>query len=67
MDGIKNRFNEEALNECDKQLIQICAQNELRINNTFFPHKPQHKYTLGNTKGQKSMIDFIITNIQTQK
>ncbi|XP_056647256.1 craniofacial development protein 2-like [Diorhabda sublineata] len=41
--GIKNRFNEETLNSNGEQLIQFCAHNELRINNTFYSHKQQHK------------------------
>ena len=43
-------------------LLTTCAQYELRINNTFFNHKPQYKYTFENTREQKSMIDFVITN-----
>ena len=34
----------------------------LVINNTFYPHKQQHKYPFENTRGQKSTIDYIITN-----
>ncbi|XP_056639351.1 craniofacial development protein 2-like [Diorhabda sublineata] len=60
--GIKNRFNEKTLNSNGEQLIQFCAHNELRINNTFYPHKQQHKYTFENTRGHKSIIDYIITN-----
>ncbi|XP_056647239.1 craniofacial development protein 2-like [Diorhabda sublineata] len=60
--GIKNRFNEETLNSNGEQLIQFCAHNELRINNTFYPHKQQHKYTFENTRGHKSIIDYIITS-----
>ncbi|XP_056641539.1 uncharacterized protein LOC130448275 [Diorhabda sublineata] len=60
--GIKNRFNEETLNSNEEQLIQFCAYNELRINNTLYPHKQQHKYTFENTRGHKSIIDYIITN-----
>lgn len=60
--GIKNRFNEETINTNGELMLQLCTQNELRINNTFYPHKPQHKYTFENTRGQKSMIDYIITN-----
>ena len=60
--GIKHRFNEETLNENGETLIHFCAQNELRINNTFYPHKIQHKWTFENTRGQKSMIDYVLTN-----
>lgn len=43
LNGIKNRFNEEIVNESGEQLILLCAQNKLRINNSFYPRKPQHK------------------------
>lgn len=60
--GIKQRFNENVLNSNGELLISICAINELRINNTFFDHKPQYKYTFSNTRGQQSIIDYVITN-----
>jgi endonuclease/exonuclease/phosphatase family metal-dependent hydrolase len=62
--GIKQRFNEDVLNENGVQLIDFCSRNEMRINNTFYPHKEQHKYTFINTRNQKSTIDYIITNRQ---
>jgi len=40
----------------------LCANNNLRINNTFFHHKPQHKYTWENTRGYRSTTDYILTN-----
>lgn len=60
--NVKQRFNEPDKNENGELLIDFCARNELRINNTYFPHKDQHKYTFNNTRGQRSMIDFVITN-----
>ncbi|XP_044766150.1 craniofacial development protein 2-like [Coccinella septempunctata] len=60
--GVKQRFNEDVTNENGELLIDFCAQNELRINNTFFKHKEQHKYTFQNTRGDRSMIDYILTN-----
>lgn len=60
--GIKNRFNEDDINDNGKMLIHFCALNELRINNTFYPHKLQHKVTYENARGQKSTIDYVITN-----
>ncbi|XP_055384192.1 uncharacterized protein LOC129613898 [Condylostylus longicornis] len=61
--GIKQRFNESEMNDNGERLTQFCAQNELRINNTFFDHKLQHKYTFVDSRGRKSIIDYIITNI----
>lgn len=60
--GIKQKYNEVTCNENGHLLIDFCARNEMRINNTFFPHKDQYKYTFNNSRDQKSIIDFIITN-----
>ncbi|XP_056641504.1 craniofacial development protein 2-like [Diorhabda sublineata] len=60
--GIMHSFNEEAVNDNGDILIDVCALNELRINNTYFDHKEQQKYTFANTRGKKSTIDYIITN-----
>ena len=42
--------------------VQFCADNELRINNTFFKHTIQHKITWQNTRNQISTIDYIVSN-----
>ena len=47
--GVKQRFNGDVLNYNGELLVNLCASNELRINNTFFDHKPQFKYTFSNT------------------
>lgn len=60
--GVMQRFNEETRNENGDMLISFYAQNELCINNTFFDYREQQKYTFINTRGQKSMIDHVITN-----
>lgn len=40
--SIKQRFNEEILNENGEMLINLCIEQELRINNTF-PYKEQQQ------------------------
>lgn len=60
--GVKQRFNEDYLNSNGELLIELCTQQELRISNTFFPHKNQQKITFRNSRGQYSTIDYIITN-----
>ncbi|XP_044749780.1 uncharacterized protein LOC123310377 [Coccinella septempunctata] len=60
--GVMHCFNEEYKNDNGDILIQTCALNELRINNTYFNHKEQQKFTFVNTRGQKSVIDFVVTN-----
>ncbi|XP_056647272.1 craniofacial development protein 2-like [Diorhabda sublineata] len=39
--GIMHSFNEGAVNDNGDILIDVCALNELRINNTYFDHKKQ--------------------------
>lgn len=60
--GIKQKYNEHTTNENGELLIDFCTQNEFRINNTFFKHKEQHKYTFQNTRGGRSIIDYILTS-----
>lgn len=60
--GVMQRFNEDRLNDSGEMLINLCAQTELRINNTFFQHKTQHKLTFANTRGHQTTIDYILTN-----
>ncbi|XP_030754777.1 craniofacial development protein 2-like [Sitophilus oryzae] len=60
--GIKQRFNENVLNDNGELMIDLCTFNKLRINNTFYDHKEQHKFTFSNTRGHRSTIDYIVTN-----
>lgn len=60
--SVMQKYNEEIINNNGEMLIALCAQNELRINNTYFPHKMQYKYTFFNTRDQNSIIDYVITN-----
>lgn len=46
-------------------LTTFCSQNELRINNTVYQHKWQHKYTFFNSRNQRSLIEYIITKKKT--
>lgn len=39
--GVKQRFNEAAVNNNGELMMGLCSFNELRINNTFYGHKPQ--------------------------
>lgn len=62
MPGIKQRFNEDILNDNGELMINLCTLSEMRINNTFFDHKDQYKYTFTNSRGFKSIIDYIVTS-----
>lgn len=37
--GVAQRFNELTKNNNGERLLMICANNEPKINNTFFDHK----------------------------
>jgi hypothetical protein len=60
--GIKQRFNEGEINDNGDLLINFCSMNSLRINNTFFNHKRNHKITWSDSRGRHSTIDYIITS-----
>ena len=60
--GVKQRFNEGEINNNGDLLTNFCSMNSLRINNTFFHHKWDHKITWSDSRGRQSMIDYIITN-----
>lgn len=60
--GVKQRFNEGEINDNGDLLTNFCSMNSLRINNTFFNHKWDHKVTWSDSRGRQSMIDYIITN-----
>ncbi|XP_057671201.1 craniofacial development protein 2-like [Diorhabda carinulata] len=60
--GVKQRFNENILNDNGELLMNLCSLCDLRINNTFFDLKPQYKSTFRNSRGQQSTIDYIVTN-----
>lgn len=60
--GVKQRFNEPTLNENGKAPITFCAENELRVNNTYFNHKSQYKTICSNSRVQTSSIDCAISN-----
>jgi exonuclease III len=60
--GIKQRYNENIRNENGNLLTDLCSKNQIRNNNTFFPHKEQYKYIFENSRGQRSIIDYILLN-----
>lgn len=66
MPAVIQRLNEEYINDNREILITLYAQNDLRINNTVYEHKGQHKYTFGITRNKNSVIDYIITNREIQ-
>ena len=60
--GIKQRFNKDIWNDNGGLLVAFCTQNNLRINNTFYDHALKYEYTCRNSRGQQSVLDYIITS-----
>lgn len=60
--GVMQKYNKDELNDNGELLITMSTQSELRINNTYFQHKWQHKYTWSNTRRHTSVINRVITN-----
>lgn len=58
---IKQIHNVAVLNDNGEILIEFCARNSLRINNTFFRQKQQQNITWSNTRGHSSTIECILT------
>ena len=54
----------EGVNENGDHLVELCAERNVFLANTFFQHKDIHKYTWKRGEGggveQKSLIDYII-------
>jgi hypothetical protein len=71
LEAIKQQFNETTKNDNEERLIVLCTNNNLRINNTFFDHKPQHKYTRESTGLYRLYINkhkyIPITNFRRKK
>lgn len=59
---VKQAFNESVRNDQGELLCNFCIANSLRITNTYFPHKQQHKITWCNTRNHHSTIDHVIVN-----
>jgi hypothetical protein len=57
---------EVTLNNDVKKLINFCTFNNLKVINTFITHIEVHKFTC-EARGQKSIIDYFITNMKTSK
>lgn len=56
-------------NRDGERILDFCARNQLSVMNTFFQHRPSHKWTWyrwnrqaeEETSGNMSMIDFVLT------
>jgi len=57
---------EATLNSNGRKLIDFCTYNNFKIMNTFLKHKEIHNFTW-EARGNKSIIDYFITNTKTSK
>lgn len=64
---IKQRFNEQVINDNAELMIDLSFSDYLGINNTFFDHKSSCTLTFRNIIGQQSTICYIISNLHIQK
>ena len=61
--GVVGREGEATTSPNGERLIDFCLENNMKIANTFFPHKDIHKYTRVNSeKKEKSILDYIIVS-----
>lgn len=60
--GAINNHNKETISEQKKQLDEQCAYRKLRINDTSFVHKLQHKIIFFKNRETTCIIIHIITN-----
>lgn len=62
--GILGTNGEPTLNSNGRRLIDFSAFNGLKITNTFFKHKDNHKYTWSE-RGTRTIIDYVLVNAKT--
>ena len=61
--GVLGKEGESTISPNGERLIDFCLKNNMKIANTFFPHKDIHKYTRVNEeKDERSIIDYIIVS-----
>ena len=61
--GVIGKEGEETISPNGERLLDFCLRNNMKIANTFFPHKNIHKYTRENEdRSEKSIIDYIVVS-----
>lgn len=58
---VVGRYGESELNDNGKRLRDLCKGFELKIQNTFFPHKLVHQITWSKPGCRSSILDYCIT------
>ncbi len=60
----------DGINESREHLVNVCAERELFLTNTFFQHRLVHRYTwrrMDERDEQKSLIDYIAVDERIKK
>ena len=60
IDGVIGPWGVDEINLNGRLMIDVCIERELVIGNTWFNKRDIHKYTWESTRGNKSLIDFIL-------
>ena len=61
--GVIGKEGETTISPNGERLIDFCLKNNMKIANTFFPHKNIHKYTrVNDERNEKSIIDYAIVS-----
>ena len=61
--GAVGRFGIGARNDNGQRLLELCVMNGLKVTNTFFNHKLNHKTTWTSPDGlTQNLIDYVIVN-----
>ena len=59
--GVIGKEGETTISPNGERLIDFCLKNNMKIANTFFPHKNIHKYTrVNDERNEKSIIDYVM-------
>ena len=68
IDGITGKFGVPGVNENGEKLVEMCAERDLIVGNTWFQKKMIHKYTWVRDNGEeRSLIDYVLVDKQMKK
>ncbi|XP_030757469.1 craniofacial development protein 2-like [Sitophilus oryzae] len=64
---IVGKYAEEVENDSGEMLLELCSEHQLKLMNTYFPHKDIHRFTGERPSlNKKSIIDYIIARNKSE-